>query len=144
MYPCYNEMKPLYFKGETIMSLLEGLLGNASTFKKDDAQKELETILIPNEEIEAAFKIIRDLIIFTNKRLILVDKQGLTGKKVEYHSIMYKSITHFSVETAGTFDLDSELKIWISGSAEPIIDKQFRKDNSIYDIQKILAVMTLN
>ena len=64
--------------------------------------------------------------------------QGVTGKKVEYHSIPYKSITHFSVETAGTFDLDAELKIWISSTANPI-SKQFKKDKSIYDVQKSLA-----
>jgi|SRR5690625_6376838 len=126
------------------MSILDGLLGNASTFNTKNAKKELKNILAPNEEIEAAFKLIRDLIIFTDKRLILVDKQGITGKKTEFHSVLYKSITHFSVETAGTFDLDSELKIWIGGSETPVIDKQFRKDDSIFDIQKILAIMTLS
>lgn len=125
------------------MSMLQGFLGNASTFDKKDAEKELKKVLIPDEEIEAAFKLIRDLIIFTDKRLILVDKQGITGKKIEFHSVLYKSITHFSVETAGTFDLDAELKIWISGAQIPVIDKQFRKDDSIFDIQRILAVMTL-
>jgi len=125
------------------MSILHGFLGNASTLNKKDAKKGLERVLIPDEEIEAAFKIIRDLIIFTDQRLILVDKQGLTGKKVEFHSVLYKGVTHFSVETAGTFDLDSELKIWIGGSDAPVIDKQFKKDDSIFDIQKILAVMTL-
>lgn len=126
------------------MSMLHGFLGNASTFDKKDAKKELKKVLTPDEEIEAAFKLIRDLIIFTDKRLILVDKQGLTGKKVEFHSVLYQSITHFSIETAGTFDLDSELKIWIGGAETPVINKQFRKDDSIYDIQKILAVMTIN
>lgn len=126
------------------MSMLHGFLGNASTFDKDEAKKEIGKVLVPEEEVEAAFKLIRDLIIFTDKRLILVDKQGLTGKKVEYHSVLYKSITHFSVETAGTFDLDSELKVWIGGSSTPVIDKTFKRDDSIFDIQKILAVMTLN
>ena len=54
---------------------------------------------------------IRDLFVFTNKRLILVDKQGLTGNKVEYHSLPYRTITHSRVETAGHFDLDAELKV---------------------------------
>src|SRR5699024_3022020 len=93
---------------------------------------------------EASFKLIRDLIVFTDKRLILVDKQGITGKKIEFHSILYNSITHYTVETAGTFDLDSELKIWVGGATDPLIHKLFRKDSSIFDIQKILAVMTLS
>jgi hypothetical protein len=53
--------------------------------------------------------------VFTNKRLILIDKQGMTGRKVDYHSIPYRAITQFKIETAGHFDLDAELKIWISG-----------------------------
>ncbi len=57
---------------------------------------------------------------------------------MEYHSIPYKSITHFSVETAGSFNLDAELKIWISSTANPV-SKQFKKDKSIYDVQRALA-----
>jgi len=51
---------------------------------------------------------------------LLVNKQSITGKKVEYHSIPYKNIRHFSIETAGTFDMDSELKLWIAGSSQPL------------------------
>lgn len=120
------------------MGFFDGLLGNASQADLESVQKELTPILIQNEKVEHAYKIIRDLIVFTSKRLILIDKQGLTGKKVEYHSIPYKSITHFSVETAGHFDLDAELKIWISSMAEPIV-KEFKKDKSIYEVQKALA-----
>lgn len=123
------------------MGFLNGMLGNASTLSIEEASKDLKQILTNGEEIDVAFKLIRDLIIFTDKRLILVDKQGLTGKKVEYHSIPFKSISHFSVETAGHFDLDAELKIWISGAQLPAISKQFRKDNSIYDVQKVLAAV---
>jgi Bacterial PH domain len=121
------------------MGLLDGLLGNASKADINEVEKELENILAENEKVELAFKLVRDLIVFTNKRLILVDKQGMTGKKVEYLSVPYKSISRFSVETAGHFDLDAELKIWISSAIEPTISKQFRKDESIYDVQKALA-----
>ena len=68
----------------------------------------------------------------------MVDKQGITGRKVEYHSVLYKSITHFAVETAGTFDLDAELKIWISGNPVPI-QKQFNRQVDIYEVQGLLA-----
>lgn len=125
------------------MGFFDSLLGNASTVDVKKVEKELEAILIAEEQVEAAFKVFRDLMIFTEKRLILVDKQGMTGKKIEYHSIPFKSISHFSVETAGTFDLDAELKIWVSSATEPLVDKQFKKDSSIYDIQKILAAMCL-
>ncbi len=123
------------------MGFLDGLMGNASTISKDEAKKELDQLLINGEEIDVAFKLIRDLIVFTDKRLILVNKQGITGKKIEYHSIPFKSISHFSVETAGHFDLDAELKIWISGAQEPAISKQFKKDNNIYEVQRALATV---
>lgn len=122
-----------------MMGFLNGLLGNASTISTDEVKNELGAVLIPGEDIDAAFKLIRDLLVFTNTRLILVDKQGITGKKIEYHTIPYKSISHFSVETAGRFDLDSELKIWISGADIPAINKQFGKNSSINDVQKLLA-----
>lgn len=120
------------------MGILDGLLGNASEADIRGTEKDLQNILIANERVEQAYKVIRDLMVFTTKRLIIVDKQGVTGKKTDYHSIPYKTITHFSVETAGTFDLDAELNIWVSGSSAPI-SKEFRKDKSIYDVQKVLA-----
>ncbi|WP_077613903.1 PH domain-containing protein [Caenibacillus caldisaponilyticus] len=123
------------------MGIFSGILGNAWNVNKNDVKKELAKVLNENEDINAAFKLVRDLIVFTDKRLILVNKQGVTGKKTEYHSIPYKSISHFSVETAGHFDLDAELKLWISGALEPAVSLQFRKDESIYDIQKILAAV---
>jgi len=123
------------------MGIFSGILGNAWNVNKNDVKKELAKVLNENEDINAAFKLVRDLIVFTDKRLILVNKQGVTGKKTEYHSIPYKSISHFSVETAGHFDLDAELKLWISGAVEPAVSLQFRKDESIYDIQKILAAV---
>jgi PH (Pleckstrin Homology) domain-containing protein len=68
--------------------------------------------------------------------LILVDKQGLPGKKVEYRSPPYRSITHSSVEAAGHVDLDAELKVWISGNPLPI-QKRFNKQLNIYDVQSV-------
>jgi hypothetical protein len=65
------------------------------------------------------------------------NKQGLTGNKVEYHPLPYKHITHISIDTAGHFDLDAELKIWIYGSPMPI-QKRFSKHQNIYHVQSIL------
>lgn len=124
------------------MSFFGGLMGNASEVNPVEAQREYVAILAPGESIEKAYRLIRDMFLFTNRRLILVDKQGLTGKKTEYHSIPYRSITHFSIETAGHFDLDAELKIWVSGSPEPI-QKQFNKSLNIYELQAVLAAYVL-
>ena len=121
------------------MGLFSSILGNAGTVSKEDLAKDFGKLLIEGEEIELGFKLIRDTFIFTSKRLILVDKQGITGSKTEYKSISYKSISRFSIETAGTFDLDAELKIWVSSELQPSISKQFNKSVNVYDVQKVLA-----
>ena len=125
------------------MGLFSGLLGNASQKDIDKVEKELENILTPAENVELAFSLIRDLIVFTDKRLILVDKQGVTGKKTTYKSYPYRSISRFSVETAGHFDLDAELKIWVSSAEEPAETLTFRSDKSVIAIQKALAEAVL-
>lgn len=124
------------------MSFINALLGTASQINPVELQKEFSPILIEGEQITGAFKIVRDLIVFTQCRLILADKQGLTGKKVGYHSIPYKSISQFSVETAGHFDMDSELRIWISSNPAPL-KKEFKKGTDIIAIQKLLATYLL-
>jgi hypothetical protein len=120
------------------MGLLSGLLGNASEADVADVEKNLERVLADDENVERAFQLVRDLLIFTNRRFILVDRQGLTGKKTTYHSIPYRAITSFAVETAGHFDLESELKIWISGQPEPV-QKTFTRGQTIFEVQKALA-----
>ena len=67
--------------------MLQGIFGNASEVDIRSVQAELEAILVQEEKITRAFKIIRDMFIFTDRRLILIDKQGITGKKAEYHTI---------------------------------------------------------
>jgi hypothetical protein len=94
------------FEGNTL-GLLDGMLGNAAKIDAAKIQQELSQILTPGEVVQHAYQLIRDYFVFTDKRFVLVNKQGITGSKVEYHSIPYKSITHFSIETGGTFDLDA-------------------------------------
>lgn len=120
------------------MGLLDGVLGNATKVQIADLQTEFGRLLGPGEGVVAGYKLVRDIILFTDRRLLLVDKQGMTGKKVEYHSIPYRSITHFSVETAGHLDLDAELKLWLSGTSVPI-GKKFSKGVDIYEVQGLLA-----
>jgi hypothetical protein len=119
------------------MGLLDGILGNASEVDPRKAQSEFAQLLTSGEQIEKAYQLIRDSFLFTNKRLILVDVQGLTGAKIDYHSIPYRNIIHFSVETSGHFDLDAELKIYLSGGT--LIGKRFSKKLNIYEVQSVLA-----
>ena len=121
------------------MGLVSSLMGNAGVVDSEKLIDEYGKLLAESETIEIGFQLIRDVFIFTNERLILVDKQGLTGKKTEYLSIVYKSISRFSIETAGHLDLDAELKIWISSAQLPVIDKRFNRKVDIYDLQRVLA-----
>ena len=121
------------------MGLFSNLLGNAGVANPKELNSEYGNLLCNGESVEIGFKLIRDVFIFTNKRLILVDKQGITGRKVEYLSIAYKSISRFSVESSGHFELDAELKIWVASELQPSIVKKFDKNVNIYDLQRILA-----
>ncbi len=120
------------------MGLFSGLLGNAGAVDVAEVEAELASLLADGEQLEQAFKLLRDMIVFTNRRLILIDKQGITGSKKEYMSIPYRSIVRFSAETKGHFDLESELVIWLSSTTEPL-RKTFSKDGNILAVQKALA-----
>ena len=72
-------------------------------------------LLIEGEGIQSSFKGSRDMVVFTNKRLIVVNVQGMTGKKRDYTSLPYSKIQAFSVESAGSFDRDTELEMYFSG-----------------------------
>ena len=121
------------------MSIINKLLGNASVVAPQKLSKKYEKLLIENEQVELGFKLFRDVFMFTNNRLILIDVQGVTGSKVEYKSLPYKNISRFSLETAGTFELDAELKIWISSENSPTVSKKFNKGIDVYEVQKFLA-----
>ena len=80
-----------------------------------DGMNMVQGLLIQGESVVSAYKGIRDYVVFTNKRVISVNVQGMTGKKKDYTSLPYAKITAFSVETAGVLDLDGELDLWFSG-----------------------------
>lgn len=119
------------------MGLLSGILGLTSDVDVEAVNGELEPILIPEEEIGLAFQVVRDLFVFTDLRLIIVDKQGMTGRKRQIQSLPYRSITMFAIETAGHFDVDSELTLWITG--QPPLIRQLSRRSDISGIQKALA-----
>ncbi len=76
---------------------------------------DLQPLLIDGEQVHLAFKGMRDSVVFTDRRLISINVQGITGKKRDYTSLPLNRVQAWSVETAGTFDLDSELDLWFSG-----------------------------
>ena len=93
----------------------EGFFARLKKVGNEDFGKIINDFLIDGETVIGAYKSVRDGVVFTNKRIIAINVQGLTGKKQDYTSIPYNKISTFSLETAGFFDLDSELEIYLSG-----------------------------
>ena len=119
------------------MGLLSGLIGLTSDVDVDQIRSDLEPLLVSDETIVLAFQVVRDVLVFTDLRLIIIDKQGMTGRKRHIQSIPYRSITMFSIETAGHFDVDSEMTLWISG--QPPIQRDLSRRANIAGIQRALA-----
>ena len=90
---------------------------NATVWDVADAAEDLAHALAQGEVVRFAFKLVRDSIIFSDRRIMMIDVQGLTGSKKRYMSIPYRAITTFTLESAGHFDLDTELVLTVSGSA---------------------------
>ncbi len=82
---------------------------------KNDDFESVMPLMVAGESVVAAYRGIRDGVIFTNKRVIAVNIQGITGKKKDMTSMPYSKVQVYSIETAGTFDMDSELELWFSG-----------------------------
>ncbi len=83
--------------------------------RADKYARVIAPMLVSGEQIVACYQGLRDYVVFTTKRLIAVNVQGITGKKQDFSSLPYSKIQAFSVETAGVFDLDCEMELWFSG-----------------------------
>lgn len=88
----------------------------------------IRPMMVAGEEIVQSFKALRDGVVFTNKRIFVINVQGVTGKKIDYTSLPYSKIQAYSVETAGTLDLDSELELWFSGLGKVKLEFVTRAD----------------
>jgi hypothetical protein len=120
------------------MSILQNLLGNATEASSAEYDQIINPILVNGEQVQYAYKLLRDLIVFTNERLIMVDVQGLSGKKKQMTSIPYSTIAVFTKENAGTFDMDSEIKLHVRGLALPL-SLRFGKNSDIDGVYKTLS-----
>jgi len=116
---------------------------SATSSETKKLHTEYSLLLADGEIIEVGFAVFRDTFLFTNKRLILVSVQGVSGRQIDYLSIPYRSIMKFSIETGDKFDLDAELKIWIGSDSIPL-ERKFNKDVNIYELHKVLAQHVLN
>jgi Bacterial PH domain len=115
---------------------------NGSVFKLNPADPrelgpEVAPLLVHGEQVVACFKAMRDFVVFTDKRLIAVNVQGVTGKKRDFTSLPYSRIQAFSIETAGTFDLDAELDLWFSGLGK--VRLEFRGNADVRQLGQMIA-----
>lgn len=113
---------------------------NSSVFKlkpNEEFAEAVRALLLPGESIIAAYKAIRDGVVFTDKRIIAVNVQGITGKKRDYSSLPYSKVIAFSVETAGTFDLDSELELYFSGLGK--VKFEFTGETNVIEIAQTIG-----
>lgn len=120
---------------------------NAQVFKLKEADPEglsskVSPLLVDGEHVVAAFKTVRDSVVFTDRRLIAINVQGMTGKKQDYTSLPYSKVQAWSVETAGSFDLDAELELWFSGLGR--VRLEFRAKSDIVGLSQMIAQYVLS
>lgn len=119
---------------------------NASFFKlnmvgNDVFAPQVAPLLIEGESILSSYKGLRDGVVFTNKRIIAINVQGITGKKKDFTSMPYSKIQVYSVETSGVFDLDSELELWFSGVGK--VKFEFTSNSNVSEICKSISSFVL-
>lgn len=119
-----------------------GIIGDANIANLKDIElnavrQEVQMFLVEGEDIIAAFQTVRDQVVFTTKRIIVVNVQGITGKKVSYISYPYAKVLYFGVETAGVMDIDSELILSFADGTKLQFDFKAK-----YDIKKICATIS--
>lgn len=107
----------------------------------DRAAKDVLPLLIKGEEVISCYDGVRDHVVFTTKRIISVNVQGITGKKKDFTSLPYSKIQAFSVETAGVFDLDCELELYFAGLGK--VKFEFTEASDIVKIGKVIGYHTL-
>lgn len=117
---------------------------NKPVFKlKQDEEfaEKVEELLLEDESVIDAFKTMRDGVVFTSKRIIVVNVQGLTGSKKDFSSLPYSKIIAYSIETSGTFDLDSELELYFSAIGK--VKFEFSGKTNMVDISKVISANAL-
>lgn len=124
-----------------MIDFTNGAVFKLSPTSVEDIAPTVTPLLIPHERLISSFKTVRDSVVFTDKRLIAINVQGITGKKRDFTTLPYSKIQAFSIETAGTFDLDAELELWFSGLGK--VRLEFKGGVDIRQISQVIATFLL-
>lgn len=108
--------------------------------EKDIFEDTIEQFLVDGEETLACYKAVRDYLVFTNKRMIQVDVQGITGMKKEFEFIPYKNIQTFKVKTAGLVDVDMDVEFTIVGHGK--IHMEFSSSTDAGKLVRLISSFT--
>jgi hypothetical protein len=119
-----------------------GVFVKLKKINPEKIMSDINPLLVVGESVISAYKGIRDYVVFTDKRVISVNAQGITGKKRDYTSMPYAKISVFSVETAGVLDLDSELEMYFSGLGK--VRFEFTGESDIVQIGQLIGEYALN
>ena len=127
--------------GASVIDFSNGSVFKLSEIHPQEIAPTVAPLLIEGEQIIACFKAMRDFVVFTNKRVIAVNVQGMTGKKRDFTSLPYSKVQAFSIETAGTFDLDAELDLWFSGLGK--VRLEFKGKADVRALGQMIATYVL-
>ena len=116
---------------------LDANLINLNRIENKAVRPEVKGLLIPGEEIVQSFQTIRDQVVFTTKRIFVVNVQGITGKKISYFSYPYSKVQFYGIETAGVLDFDSELLLTFSNGS--VLQFDFNTNVDIRQISSLIS-----
>lgn len=128
-------------EANTMIDFQNGTILKLKMTNVSSIEGEISPLLVVDEKLLSAYKGVRDYIVFTNKRIIAVNVQGITGKKKDFTTLPYSKIQAYSIETSGTLDIDSELELYFSGLGK--VKLEFTGNTNIIEIGQIIGSFIL-
>lgn len=117
---------------------------NLKPIELKSVRDEVNNLLVDGEETLAAFKTVRDQLVFTNKRIISIDVQGITGKRKEYSSLPYSKVQFYSIQTPGFGEIIADSELVLVFSNKFTASFEIKGNCDIYAIGKMISQFVLN